>query len=153
MSYAEMMKIKPESLDQEWLEQASRYMELVEHAVDARINFEQLKDRAETVRAEIDRAVRLNPAQYGVDKVTEGAVNAAIQLSKQYTDIQVEVVDARRIHLLTQGACDAMEHRKKALEALTQLTLAGWRGEPKPAERPAAPSSAPAHGTVRRRRN
>ena len=152
MDYASLMSIDPNRLDQMWLEHTGRYMEMVQHAVDARINYEGLKDRLDVVKAQVDRNIRANPSAYGLEKVTEGAVGAAVLLSQPYMDAQAGVTEARKVQLLTQGAVDAMEHRKKALEEITQLTLSGWRGEARSPVRDASPAPTAAHGVVRPRR-
>jgi len=157
MNYKELMKIDPDQLEGQWLSAPGRYMEVVEHAVQARIDCEKAKDCLETIKADMDREIRINPDKYGIGKVTESSISSAIQLCDSVKEAQDEYMETRRIMLLTDGAVNAMEHRKKALDAITQLTLAGWRTGAQKAEQSMPPFNTTrvekqAHGQVTRRR-
>jgi len=68
-------------------------------------------------------------------KPTEAAINAAISKDEDYQLEQQALLDANEAVNLLVSAKAAFEHRKKALEGLTQLWLGGYFSDPKiPAE-------------------
>lgn len=157
MDYRAMMLVDADCLDREWLDHPGRYMEVVQNAVDARAEMDAAKDAMEVVAARLDAAIRAEPEKFGLSKVSESAVANAVLLQDEYQTARARYATARRTHALVDGAVSAFEHRKKALENLTQLTLQGYRAAPVVAgvtrEQVMARASAPVHRDIQSRMN
>lgn len=120
-NYQDDLRINPEALDLEWLHQPAKFMYYAEKAANARDRRDRCKERLEVVRAEMDRIVRTNPEAYGIAKVNNDIVAAAVVESKEFQDANKEYLDSRLESELVQAAVTAMEMRKGALENLVRL--------------------------------
>jgi hypothetical protein len=130
MNYREAIAIEEHSLDREWAGHPELYMDLVEAKVESREKLDLARDAYSVLRAECSARIRANPSKYGIgDKVTEGAINAAVDSHPKVQAANARITALKREHDLVSGAVDAMEHRKKALENLVQLHLSNYRGE------------------------
>lgn len=88
---------------------------------DARLELEEAKAAHDVAAAEVEKAIRSRPERYGLDKVTEAAVKAAIPLHPKYKETQRAVLEAKhRVDLLSADSV-AAEHKKRALEKLVDL--------------------------------
>ena len=130
-NFEQDVSIDPNSLDVEWQKQASlvhKYGILLSDAISER---DKAKENLEIVRAEIDLDIRKNFKEYGLEKTTEGAISATILNEKDFIEAQETVHDANHNVNVLQSAKNALEHKKKALEYMTQLYLSGYWAEPK----------------------
>ncbi len=118
-------------LDEEWVEQPKLYHQQAEKLADARAEWERAKAERDVVTAEIDQDVRSNPAKYGMEKITEGAVEKKIVLQSRFSKANEKVIQAKHAVDVIQAMIDALDHRKKALESLVQLHLANYFSSPK----------------------
>ena len=121
MDYEEFMDIDEDSLDVEWLEQPKKMVEMVRIAARVKRELDYAKENVSMIRAELGKKIRENPSKYGIDKITEGAINEAILSNKQYRDAQKELIDAQYEHEVASGSVKATEQRKSALENLVKL--------------------------------
>lgn len=127
--------IDPDRLDQEWLGHSELVYQYALKLADAKKKLNEAKDTVKVVEAEVARDVRLHPSRHHVDKVTEQTVKHAVQLSAQYQDASEEEIVAQHEADVLQAACNALEHKKRALENLVQLWAMSYFAEPKaPAE-------------------
>lgn len=113
-------------LDEEWINQPKLYHRYKVALADARKVHEQAKAARDVTAAEVDRSVRLNPGQFGLEKLTEPSIEKAILISKKYQSANRAVIDAKHAVDVLEAAVDTLEHRKKALENLVQLWLANY---------------------------
>ncbi|RPI56392.1 MAG: hypothetical protein EHM49_00480 [Deltaproteobacteria bacterium] len=110
--------VDPNSLDTEWVRQASLYQKIAKRAAQAAYS----KNRIE---AFLDWDIRNSPGKYGFDsKPTEAAVANAVKGNKLF-------LKALYKYLRLQGELKALEHKKKSLEKLTELYLSGYWARPK----------------------
>ena len=65
--------------------------------------------------------MRENPADYGIDKLSEARVSAAVTASPNVKVAQKKVNDARHKVNVIQAAVDGLEHRRAALKAMVEL--------------------------------
>lgn len=96
------------------------------------------KDRLDRARAELDLtestaefAVRSSPTEFGITKISEAAVKAAV---KGHKDVQRMVRKVNRWKYkvnLREGVVTALEHRKRMLETLTTLHGQSYFAKPK----------------------
>lgn len=122
--------IDQNNLDDEWLGQASLYFEYAANQADARGEVEQIKNRLEVLKADIGKAVRDDPKKFGLEKVTERAVDEVIALHPGVQGDQELLVRANHKVEIIGAAVRALDHRRKALEKLVELFLANYFSKP-----------------------
>jgi hypothetical protein len=128
--YKEDLEIDKFALDKEWEKQASLYCEWGEKEVEAQFNKDKLKEQLDLTRAEVDGEIRKSAARSNI-KITEAAISAEILKSRDYQKANNDYLEAIRDAKIFGIAKEAFEHKKKALEKLTDLFLAGYWAEPK----------------------
>ena len=126
MGYQEELEIDQYALEEAWLGQAGRYAKWAEEAVNASYETDKLREDLDLKRAELDGKIRNDPASYGIAKITESAISAAILMNAEYQEASNKVLESSRNAKILSVARDAFEHRKKALEKLTDLFLASY---------------------------
>jgi hypothetical protein len=131
------LKIDLNALHEEWLKQPSLYMKYSDLAAQAARTRDQLKERIDVVRAEIDNEIRENLGGYncptdkgGAFKPTEAWINATIQRQNLFQNASEAYHAANYVANLLKGAITAFDHRKKALEMEVMLWQAGYWSTP-----------------------
>lgn len=124
-----MLDINPNALDEEWLRQSGIVMSLGEMWVNACAERDAQKDNIKIIEAAAQAAVRTNPESYGIVKVTEAQVAAAVDNDQEVAAARQELVALSQAASILQIGRDAANHRKDALNALTQLYLSGYFGD------------------------
>jgi hypothetical protein len=118
--------VNKHDLPGEWERQHQLYMDWVEIWAFSVTERDKQKTAVELEEADMDALVRADPQAFDIKKLTEGAIKSAV---KNSTDYQ-KAVD--RLHKATlfmnrmAGAKTAFEQRRKALENLTELAIAGF---------------------------
>jgi hypothetical protein len=130
--YKEDLEINKFALDKEWEKQASLFCEWAEKEVEAQFNKDKLKEQLDIVRAELDGEIRQQAALEGT-KITEAGISSEILKHKRYQKASNDYLEAIKEAKILGVAKDAFDHKKKALEKLTDLYLAGYFAEPKEA--------------------
>lgn len=120
------------NLDQEWIDQPRLYFTYAERLAEAREKYERMVSQRDLVEAQLDRDIRKNPMDYGLEKITEPAVEKAVLLDKGRMKAHEAVVRAKYTVEVLAAKVTALDHRKKALENLVSLFLANYFSEPKP---------------------
>lgn len=120
------------NLDKEWGKQARKFHKKALALALAKDELQRADAELDLVRAELDLAIRENPAQYDLPKLTDAGVKTAVIVQKEYRMALAEV--NRKRHEVEVHLADvrAMEHKKKALEKLVDLRLADYFSEPRP---------------------
>ncbi len=126
MGYKDDLKINKYELDEEWLKQPTLFINWAEEFVDAQADRDRKKEQLDLVRAELDNAIRSEPEKFGLAKVTEGAIQNIILTEGSYRDAQDKYLTAVKQAKILDVAKEAFDHKKKALENLTSLFLAGY---------------------------
>ena len=110
-----------DALDDEWIRQPELYHKYATELADARLDFEEKKNKLEVVRAELDKEIRTDPEQFDLLKVTESGISAVIVVQPEYTKALKRINTARHRIDILQAATTALDHKKKALENLVYL--------------------------------
>jgi len=131
MNYEDDIRIDESALDVEWLEQATLMMKYARVSANAKMVLDQKKEALELVKAELDKRIRTNPSKYGVEKVTEAGVTAAIISHEEYREVSAEVISAKYESDIAQSAVRAVDARKDALENLVRLNGQQYFAGPK----------------------
>jgi hypothetical protein len=140
------LEVKTEVLDQEWVRQPELYYEYAVRLADARLALKQSQQELEVTKAELDTAIRSSPANYGLNKVTEGAIESTILLQDEYQLALKAVHKAQHKVDILSAYCTSLEHKKRALEKLVDLHLSSYFASPK-----GAPRGSSTEHAVRRR--
>jgi len=132
MDYKKDLQTTSEDLDKHWLEQPMSFAKWGEEWANAVAAKDRAKQKLDVTKAEIDRDIRKDYKKFGFDsKPTEGAITAAITLSSKYQAVYEEYIEAVHDVNIMVVAKTAFEHRKKQLDNLTGLFLAGYFTRPK----------------------
>lgn len=123
-------EINPNQLDREWVEQPKLYHEAALELADARRDLEEAKRERDVVRAEVALDIRTNPKKYGLEKVTEATIAAAVPTTSAVKMSEANVIDFKHAVDIHSASVDALEHKKRALEKLVALRLADYFAEP-----------------------
>ena len=121
MNYEEDIRIDESALDVEWLNQPGLFMKYSRHLAETRKILDETKQKLDVTRAEVDKAIRKNPEACGIIKVTEGSIQSAIITNSDYTEAYQEYLNSKYETDMAQGAVNAFNQRKDALENLVRL--------------------------------
>jgi hypothetical protein len=80
------------------------------------------------IEAQLSIAIRQNPVDYGMAKVTEETVKALITVQQIYIDAQNVVISAKSQLAASRAVVDALEVKRSTLKYLAELTIAGYLG-------------------------
>jgi hypothetical protein len=121
MNYENDIKIDCDQLDLEWLDQASTFMKYARNAAGCRKYLDEVKEKLDLVKAELDQKIRKNPKKYKIEKITEPVVSATIIQQEDFKVVNKEYMEAKYELDIAQAAVSAMNQRKEALENLVKL--------------------------------
>jgi hypothetical protein len=121
MNYEDDIRIDHSALDIEWLGQAELMIKYTRNAAQARMELDQAKQSLDIIRAGLDKDIRESPKQYGIEKVTDKAVESTIITLIEYQDAFQEYLDTKYEADMAQGAVQAFQQRKDALVELVRL--------------------------------
>lgn len=118
-------------LEREWVRQPELAKEWNEKLADAQLLLDEAEDNFEIAKAEIAKEIRDDPEEFGIEKTTEGAIKEAIPLQSRYEKASKRVREAKHAVGVLKAAVIAVEHKKRALEKLVDLWLAGYHSQPR----------------------
>jgi len=125
--YSKDISIDKYALDDELQKQAILFMKYAEMAAEAILVRDKAKERLAVVMAEVDAEIRGNPDEYGFDKKpTESAISNCIVRDERYSKANHDLIEANKDMNILTSAKEAMAHKKKSLEKLVDLFLAGY---------------------------
>lgn len=115
------LEIDEDNLDREWLGQSALYCKYAQRAARERFKVDEAKARLDVVRAKLDKAIRSDPGEFDLEKVTESQVSNTILLQPDYEDALKAVHEAQYDVRMVEAAVGALDQRRKALENLVYL--------------------------------
>lgn len=115
------LSIEETALDVECLNQPRLMMEYSEAYAEVQAQYADAKEELDLVEARTNMAVREDPEVFGITKITEKAVEAAVLLDKKCIAARQDLRELKRQLDLVGGAVRSMDHKKKMLELLVQL--------------------------------
>lgn len=121
LNYEQDITIDETALDVEWLDQPRKVFRYGKHLAHVNKELELSKESLNVVKAELDKAIRQNPAAYGIDKLTETQVSNAILLQDEYQAANKEMIDLRYEYEMAKVAFQAIAGRRDSLQNLTSL--------------------------------
>lgn len=131
MGYKEDTSVDKHNLEEEWTKQSSLFLKWGEAHAEAITEKDRAKEKLDIIKSEIDSDIRTRPEKYGFDKKpTEAAISSIILKHPKYTEVNNEVIKCNEEVNVLAVAKEAMNHKKKALENLTTLWVAGYYSDP-----------------------
>lgn len=121
MDYENEIRIEEDALDLEWLNQPSLMLSVTREQAQTMEVEDRAKENLELVKAELDMEIRSDPDAFGITKLTEATVSAAILASEKYQEASDRYLNAKFENKVAIGAVKAFEQRKDALENLVKL--------------------------------
>jgi hypothetical protein len=131
MGYKDDVNIDKFSLDNEWINQPKLFCQYAEEAVEASFERDKAKEQLDLVRAVLDGEIRNSPSTYGLEKVTESAISNVIIQTQKYKEANSYYLECVKKTKILDVARESFDHKKKSLEKLTDLFLAGYWSEPR----------------------
>jgi hypothetical protein len=130
LNYTEDLMIDQDQLDYEWLTQSSNYMKYQEQAIFAQTKVDKANERLGIYEAELDATIRAE-AKESKEKITEAQIKNQIIVNEERLELVQEVRVAKEHYNILSAAVKSFDHKKKALEYLSQLWMGGYYSEPK----------------------
>lgn len=134
----------------EWGRQPGVTYRAGEAVADAEHAVAQAKAALEVLEAELRRAVRADPARYGLDKVTEQALADVVACSKQRKAAVAEVNRLRHAVDVLKAKLGAVQDRRRALERMVELLQINYYGEPRESRTPPGAAATMSQAAARR---
>jgi len=131
MNYEKDLYIDDQSLELEWLDQSMLFMKYARYLAETRRTTDEAKQYIEIVKAELDKAIRENPGDFGLEKVTDKAIDAIIITDKKYKEAYQIYLEAKYESDMASNAVAAFNMRKEALENLVKLNGQQYFSGPK----------------------
>lgn len=124
------LSIDEDNLDKCWAEQPQLVFKFSEALAKKKLKREELKNELKALTSDLGAAIRKDPEEYGLEKLTEKAVEALIPSIEEYQELQSEISKLDYTINVYQSACVALEHRKYALRDLVALHGQQYFSEP-----------------------
>jgi hypothetical protein len=126
MEFKKDLEIDKWKLDEEWVGQAQLYAAYATKAVEKAYERDKAREYLDLTKAELDTEIRKDPSKYGIEKVSESAISNAILQQSKYKKASGDYLLLIKETKIFEVARDSFDHRKKALEKLTDLFLSNY---------------------------
>lgn len=119
--YLEDVRISTSDLDLDCKEQPELMLKYTKIAAEKEKIRDEKKEAMEHEYVSLDKEIRENPEEYGLEKITDKSVDNAIKRQDEYRDTMQEYIDASHEAKVAKGTVEAMQNRKNMLQELVQL--------------------------------
>jgi hypothetical protein len=113
-------------LDEAWLNLPQLTQDWNSKAVEAELDYLNNKQAMDDLKANYDTRMRENPGEYGISKITESALSAAVNSHPEVKQITQDVFELFKTHKRIKTFCLSLATKEKALNGLTKLYEAGY---------------------------
>lgn len=115
--------INRHDLPTEWENHPQTYMYWADEYTYAVLDRDRQKDQVDLTFADLDGQIRNDPDAYQLTKVTDSSVAAAVKRTDLYQSEMEKLHQANLLVNRMAAARSAMDHKRKALDAMTSLLL------------------------------
>lgn len=129
--FSERLEIDPSDLVEDWQDQVTLIWEAGHFSATCRRDLDVLRERLKLYEAELQTRIRKNPEDFGVDKVTDKAVQSVVEGDKKRNNLVQSITEADYTYGLSLAAVKSVEHRKSALENICRITMSEFYGTPR----------------------
>jgi hypothetical protein len=127
--YPDDLQVDKFNLAEEWERMPTLFMYWAEEAVYSQTVRDRIAEQLKLMAAQLDSDIRINWEAYGFQKApTESAIKAAIEQQETYKAKKKELANASEHAKIMEAARSGMEHKRRALNGLTELQIAGFYG-------------------------
>jgi hypothetical protein len=126
-----VVQIDEHNLDKECIRLPGDYLKWAHAAAEAKRDADERKARLAVIHADLSKLIRDTPGKYGMEKVTEAGLAAAVLLQEPYQKAQARLRQANYESDMTQAVVWALEHKKRSLTLLVDLHGMGYFSSPK----------------------
>ncbi len=127
--WRERLEINLHDLHTDVARQPAYYAEIAELGAELKANVQQAKLSRDLVKAKVDTQIRSSPATFGLEKVTEGAIQSVLTDSSKMVKAERALLVCQKEHDLVQVLVTAFEHRRSMLNNEVQLYMANYWDE------------------------
>ena len=124
-------EIDADNLDLECIRLPSNYRQFAFLAAEAKRDVQEAKAHLDVVQAVEVAKIRSEPGKYGLDKITESALQGTSIVQVKYADAQAALFDAQHRSEMCSAVVWALEHKKRSLTSLVELHGMGYFAEVK----------------------
>jgi len=137
-----MNKVKAESvvnidennLGRECVKLPTDYIQAAFQSCEAKKDVAEARAELSVIEADLAKEIRSDPAAFGIEKITEAAINAAVITHKDYQQAKGQLLEGEYNADLAQALVWALEHKKRALTLLVDLHGMSYFSTPKTTE-------------------
>ena len=129
-----LVDIDANNLDRECIRLPTSYLRAAFQSAEAKKDVAEAKAELSVVEAELAKLIRTDPATYGIEKVTESAISAALTTDKTVMQAKEELGHAEYHADLAQAVVWALEHKKRSLTLLVELHGMSYFSKPRISE-------------------
>ena len=122
----EQLAIHVESLHLDARGQPQLAEQAGELAAEAKAAAKRARLEADEVKADVQRDTRARPEAHGIDKITEGAVAAAVTTDAAVREIERAAIGAQEAADKAEAVANAYEHRRSMIKIEAELWLANY---------------------------
>ena len=126
MDITKDLELDMHHLDEGWLDLPQQILKWNTTSVEVEMEARVMKIELEQLKATLDSRMRENPAEYGIQKITEATITSAIMIHPSVIEKTQEFNLTDKKSKILKTYCMAMESKRKALEGLTQLYSTGY---------------------------
>lgn len=121
MSYEKDVIIDHSALDVEWLEQPRLMFKYTSLQASLQQQYSQEEENMAVIKAELDKAIRMDPESYEIVKITETVVSNTIISQADYQNQLARLNEILFELNIAKAAVKAIDCKKSALENLVRL--------------------------------
>lgn len=125
------LRIDELRLVEEWVAQPVLIYKALEAQGQARRELDAAKDQMAALQAHLSQQIRSNPEEFGIDKITEKAIESTISLVPDVVKLQATMRQLKYSVDMYAALTTALDHKKKALENIVVLQNQAWHAEPR----------------------
>lgn len=127
-----LVEIDEHRLDYECSTQSKKYMRWALRLVDKQANLDEAEAQLDLTEVLIAREVRTNPKAFGLERVTDKAIDHAVKGDPRYQKWQTKVIARKRAAGRVKAVVTALDHRKKMIESMVFLRGQMYFADPRP---------------------
>lgn len=125
----ELVEIDSYSLDKECVKIPSDYLKISFASSQAKKGLDEAKAEMEQISAALSKEIRDKPESFGLVKVTEAALSAAVVEQPEYQEAQAKFRDLQHKVRQLDAAVWAIDTKKRSLQMLVELHGMGYFSE------------------------
>ena len=130
------LSIDPDDLPVEWQNQATLMLYWSGQCATASMDLDRARAALALIDAKLAQDIRNDPIGHGLTKDTESTVAAAVVRHGKHRDAEADVIKAKYRYNVLRGVVDAIEHRKRSLQGMTDLWLRNYYADPRRTSQP-----------------